>query len=323
MDDGSAARAGYGGLTRSAAPASTPSTPAQLAGLRELFGEIGNLKRIRSAGRHGSIAQRGFRRAWTALATGCEPAEVMRATVAAALAAARLGDLDRATLAALGLDGAAADTILRRGFDAVAPGLDPSLADALRPGLETRLPERGNIPPFVADLEAQPRAGATCPDKPRLVLEPPENHAEHCWAVAVYGVLLSPHYGAEPVTVFLAALAHHLHNAAMPDSGFTGEMLLGDKLESVCEHATGQALGQLSAGLRETIVNARGILPNALTAEGQAFHAADVIDRVLQITQHLRPASITMATVLDDLELVHQGPVKAFHDGVLAEMGLP
>ena len=48
-----------------------------------------------------------------------------------------------------------------------------------------------------------------------------------------------------------------------------------------------------------------------------------MIDRVTQIAQHLRPASISMSTVLDELELVHAGPVKPFHDRVLAEMGLP
>ncbi len=307
-------------MTRSPAPATAPD---DLADLRNLFRELGDLKRVRSARRQGSIAQRGFRRAWGALAAGREPLEVMRATVAAALAAARLGDLDRGKLCSLGLDAPASDMILRRGFDAVAEPLDPTLADALRAGLTVELPERGDVPAFIADLEAQPRAGATCPGKPRLVLEPPENHAEHCWAVAVYGVLLSPHYRADPVTVFLAALAHHLHNAAMPDSGFTGEMLLGDSLDAVCAHATALALDQLDAPLREAIVSARTILPDAQSAEGRAFHAADVIDRVLQITQHLRAASITMASVLDEFELVHDGPVKPFHGGVLAAMGLP
>ncbi len=64
------------------------------------------------------------------------------------------------------------------------------------------------------------------------MFEPPENHAEHCLAVAVYGVLLAPRYGADPSVVFLAGLAHHLHNARLPDSGFTGEALLGDDWHS-------------------------------------------------------------------------------------------
>ncbi len=140
--------------------------------------------------------------------------------------------------------------------------------------------------------------------------------------VAVYGVALSPFYGADPETVFLAGLAHHLHNAAMPDSGFTGEMLLGSHLGPVMERATAAALAELPAGLRARVEEARRVLPDAETPEGRAFHAADVADRVLQIGQHLAAASLTMDVVLGDMELVHDGPVKAFHDAVLADMGL-
>ena len=291
--------------------------------LRDLFQEIGDLKRIRSAGRHGSVATRGFRAAWATLTNGATPAATMSSIVAAAMSATRLGDLDRAKLRELGLGDAEAAEVLHRAFDAVAEGLDPTFGRRLRHGLEADAPLERSRPAFVQALAEQPRAGATCPGKPRIVLEPPENHAEHCWAVAVLGVLLSPSYGAEPVTVFLAGLAHHLHNAAMPDSGFTGEVLLGDQLEPVMARATDAALAQLDEPLRGTIVAARRILPDDGSPEGRAFHAADVIDRVMQIAQHLRPASITMATVLDELELVHQGPVKPFHDRVLAEMGLP
>ena len=294
------------------------------AHLRGLFGEIGDLKRIRSAGRDGSIAQRGFRRAWCALAAGDAPAQVMRRSVAAALAAARLGDLDWRKLGELGLDSDAALDVLRASFDAVAGGLDARLRAELRAGLDAPGDAGSHYAPdFVRALEQQPRAGATCPGKPRLVLEPAENHAEHCWAVAVFGVLLSPSYDADPVTVFVAALAHHLHNARMPDSGFTGEMLLGAHLDGVCAQATDHALAQLAPPLRACVVEARAILPRADTPEGRAFHAADVIDRVMQIAQHLRAASATMADVLDELELVHDGPVKPFHDRVLAEMRLP
>ena len=290
--------------------------------LRGLLGEIGDLKRIRSAGRRGSIAQRGFRQAWGDLAAGDEPAQVMRRTVAAALAAARLGDLDRPKLGDLGLDADIATAVLRSSFDAVAADLDVHLTAELRGKLGSH-DAAHRAPAFVDDLEQQPRAGATCPGKPRLVLEPPENHAEHCWAVAVFGVLLSPSYHADPVTVFVASLAHHLHNARMPDSGFTGEMLLGPHLGDVCARATDHALAQLASPLRARVVEARKILPHADTPEGQAFHAADVIDRVMQIAQHLRAASTTMVDVLDELELVHDGPIKPFHDRVLAEMQLP
>jgi 5'-deoxynucleotidase YfbR-like HD superfamily hydrolase len=197
-----------------------------------------------------------------------------------------------------------------------------ALITRLRPALARELPA-AEPPPFVDALSRQPRAGVTCPGRPRIVLEPPENHAEHCLVVAVYGVLLAPAYGADPVTVFLAGLAHHLHNAAMPDSGFTGEMLLGAHLEPVMARAAAMVLAELPAALRETVERARAVLPDAATPEGRAFHAADVADRVLQIAQHLKAATLTMDVVLGDMELVHDGPVKGFHDDVLRELGLP
>jgi hypothetical protein len=54
----------------------------------------------------------------------------------------------------------------------------------------------------------------------------------------------------------------------------------------------------------------------------QAFHAADVLDRVLQVHHHARAAAFTAAQALDDLELVHDGPVQAFHLDVLRSAGL-
>ncbi len=293
-----------------------------LSALRDLLGELGDLKRTRSAARAGSVAERGFTAAWAALCAGEEVEAVMTASVAAALAAARLGDIDADKLAHLGLDEMAAVGVLRRAFDAVAPALDPAQSEMLRGALGEALPA-GLVPPFVVALAEQPRAGATCPGKARLMLEPPENHAEHCWAVAVFGALLSPRYGADASTVFLAGLAHHLHNASLPDSGFTGEMLLEPHLAQICAAATERALAELPPELRLEVVAARDILPDASTPEGCAFHAADVIDRVTQMAQHLRVASVTLPVLLDDWALVHDGPVKAFHDGVLAEMGLP
>ena len=290
--------------------------------LRALFGELGDLKRTRSAGRAGSIAERGFALAWSALCAGEDTRRVMEVSVADALAAARLGDLDKSKLAELGLEDEAARVVLRRSFDAVAPALDPAQAVALRQALGATL-RQADTPAFVAALAAQPRAGATCPGKPRILLEPPENHAEHSWAVAVFGVVLAPRYGADACAVFLAGLAHHLHNAAMPDAGFTGEMLLGDRLEAVCAGATARALAELPERLRGEVVAARAILPDAATPEGRAFHAADVIDRVTQMAQHLRVATVTMPMLLDDWALVHDGPVKTFHEHVLAEMRLP
>ena len=110
--------------------------------LRDLFGELGDLKRIRSAGRVGSIAERRFRLAWGALVAGADVEHVMRATVAASLAAARIGDLDAAKLGDLGLGEAAIRDTLRRAFDEVGASLDRKLFEDLRAGLDDGLPAR-------------------------------------------------------------------------------------------------------------------------------------------------------------------------------------
>ena len=309
------------GATVAMAAEAVPETAP--AALLTLFRELGVLKRLHSAGRRGSIADRLFRAAWGALAVGDAPAEIAFRVTGAALAAARLGDLDGAALRALGLDDAEVSAILARAFDAVAEAIPEPLRATLRRRLgQLDVADDAGLPPFVAALEAQPRAGITAPGRPRIMLEPPENHAEHCLIVAVYGVLLAPTYGADPETVFLASLAHHLHNAAMPDSGFTGEVLLGEHLDAVIATAAAAALDQLAPALRAEVEFARAILPDAETPAGRAFHAADVIDRVLEIAQHLRAATLTMDVVLGEMELVHAGPVKGFHDRVLAEMGL-
>ena len=286
-----------------------------------LLRELGDLKRIRSAGLAGTIAARLFRRGWAALARGDAPAVVMRRTVAAALAAARLGDLDRDKLGQLGLSDAEALAVLARGFDEVTGLVDATLAADLRAALADGAPDDGAVPAFVDLLAEQPRAGVTCPGKPRLLLQPAESHAEHCLTVAIYGVLASPEYGADPVAVFVASMAHHLHNVHMPDAGFTGEVLLSDLLERVIADARERALAELSPGVQALVREALAPIGGEATPEARAFHVGDVLDRVLEIEQHARSA-VDMAVVLGDYELVHAGPVKAFHDQVLREVGL-
>jgi 5'-deoxynucleotidase YfbR-like HD superfamily hydrolase len=154
------------------------------------------------------------------------------------------------------------------------------------------------------------------------VLEPPESHAEHCALVAIGGALLSPSWGAQPGRVFLAGLAHHLHNALLPDSGFAGEVLLGEWLQPAMARATDLAMRELPEEARARVDSACRILPDAETPEGRAFHAADTLDRVLQVEHHLRAAGTSMGFVLREMELVHAGPVKPFQDAVLSRMGL-
>ncbi|MGI4746930.1 MAG: hypothetical protein ACRYGI_02220 [Janthinobacterium lividum] len=245
----------------------------------------------------------------------------MRESVFKLLAAARLGDLDVTTLGELGLGRVDAATVQRAGVAEISAEL-PDAIVSLISDVDPQPDQDGADADFVDRLACQPRAGVTCPGIQRLLFEPAENHAEHCAIVALYGVLLSPVYGADPETVWLASLSHHLHNAFMPDSGFSGEILLGDHLEPMMQRATALCLDQLPTTLADKVRTARRILPDVASPEGRAFHAADTLDRVWQIDQHLRPGRVTLDFVLNDMALVHAGPVKTFQDALLREAGL-
>lgn len=293
-----------------------------LAALTPLAAELCTLKRVRDARAPESLAARLFRRAWAALLAGQDAESCALQTTADALAACRLGGIDRAALAACGIEGDAAAAILARSFDEVAIPLDPALGRALRARIGQDMAS-GAAPAFAEALIRQPRAGATCPGKPRIILEPPESHGEHCLVVAVLGTLIAPRYGATPTLPFLAGLAHHLHNATLPDSGFAGEMLLGAELEPILRRLFADALAALPMPLAAATRAALDHIGGAGTAEGRAFHAADVIDRVLEMRHFAAVGRFTVDQALDDMDLVHAGPVQRFHRMVLAEAGLP
>ena len=299
-----------------------PVTAAALRDAVPLAIELCDLKRVRDASSIESLASRMFRAAWGALAAGQDPAEVAMRATAGALAAARLGGIDAGVLMKCGLNEREAADVLRRSFDEVSGPVEGQLAEALRSGLGGILWDEA-APDFAEALILQPRAGATCPGKPRIVLEPPEGHGDHCFVVAVLGCVLAPRYGANPATAFLAGMAHHLHNAVLPDSGFAGEVLLGDHLRPILARLFASALETLDMPLRGRVSGALDMIQDAATPEGQAFHAADVIDRVLQMRHYDRVAAFTIDQALEEMDLVHAGPTQAFHQAVLRDAGLP
>ncbi|WP_435017228.1 hypothetical protein TA3x_004824 [Tundrisphaera sp. TA3] len=293
--------------------------------LRPLLGEINDLKRIRRAGRAGSVAAHGFARAWAALISGADPARVAWAEAASGVASARLGAIDAAVLADAGLSETESIEVLRAGVDSFAECLDPSIRDRLGEAVGGLPADPGGLEPlpgWVGRLADQPRAGATRPGHPRLILEPAESHADHCYVTAVYAVLVASSFDADPAIPFLAGLSHHLHNAELPDSGFAGEELLGRHLGPIMDRLTARAMGELPPALAEVVARARLILPHADTPEARAFHAADVLDRVLQMDYHARAAGFRIDQALVDLDLVHPGPIQAFHLDVLGDAGL-
>ena len=298
-----------------------PLLPA-LAALAPLLREVGDAKRVRVASAPGSLAEQAFSRAWARLVEGEDPEPVALSETAAAVARARLGGVDAEVLREAGLSGREAAAVLRRAFAEVSGVLHVEVRERLCEALP--LVRRPVAPPplLAGVLNRQPRAGATCPGLPRILVEPPESHGDHCLTVAVYGVLIAPLVGADPVVPFLIGLAHHLHNAFLPDAGFAGEVLLGEHLTRVMSTLEERELTALPVDLADRLRDVLVLRADAVAPASQAFHAADVLDRVLQVHHHARAAGFTATQALDDLELVHAGPVQAFHAGVLAAAGL-
>ncbi|MDH6229099.1 hypothetical protein [Streptomyces sp. MJP52] len=289
-----------------------------------LLRETGDLKRVRTAdGGGASVAERAFRRSWAELVRGEDPGRIAVRECAAAVAGARLAGIDGPVLRRCGLTAGEAVAVLERSLLQHADRMTPATRGLLRAALPDLVeePYGGPAPGFAEALCAQPRAGATRPGRPRLIVEPPESHGDHCWAVAVHGVLLAEAFGAAPGDVFLLGLAHHLHNAVLPDAGFAGEELLGGHLPAVLARLTRQALAALPAALAARVEPLLALREGADTPAARAFHAADVIDRVLQVRHHARAAAFTAEQALEDLDLVHPCAVSGFHRAVLDAAG--
>ncbi|MDC0707995.1 hypothetical protein POL68_05885 [Stigmatella sp. ncwal1] len=302
---------------------STRVAPAGLTRLRPLLSELLDLKRVRTPDQPDGLAAHGFRRAWAALSAGVEPIRVALRETALALASVRLGGMDAAVLQRAGLSPEAATKVLRRSLEAAAVSVDPRLRERLHAALAEPFETKDTaLPVFVEKLVCQPRAGATSPQGPRILMEPLESHADHCYAVAISAVLIAPLMEADPVLPFVAGLSHHLYSADLPDAGFAGESLLAEELAPIVKRLTERALGCLDAAPAARVKASHGLLAHADTPEAQAFHAADVLDRVLEMEYHARVAGFSLGQALDDLELVHEGPLQPYEKAVVKAAGV-
>ena len=293
-----------------------------VSALLPLYRELNDLKRVRVASRSGSIAERLFLRSWARLAGGEDLRSVALSETALAVAAARLAGIDAAVLADGGLSPSERLDVLRAGLNAAGPP-DPAQRETLRQSLTADVqpdPEAG--PAFARLLAAQPRAGATRPGFRRVMLEPAENHADHCSIVAVQAVLAAPLYGADAAQVFLTGLSHHLHNARLPDAGDAGDALLGDRLKPLMEAFRAQAIAELPEALQGPVRASLDSVFRSDTPDSQAFQTADVLDRVLEMEWHANSAAFTLSVALDDMDIVHPGPVQAFQLKIMRETGL-
>ena len=298
-----------------------------------LFTALQDLKRQYPAHYRGrSIATQLFRRAWSQLLTSERSlAEVARRTVATATAQVLFPGCDAGFWPHTGLREQQVAELLRASIAETCAGA--GLADATLAALGACAEDlaadyfgaaqaEATLPRALDLLCRQPRAGATRPGFQRLVLTPAELHGEHCLLTAVYAYLSADGYGAQPEVAFLAGLAHHLHNALLPDCGFAGEMLLGEHLAPVIDTLRERALEQLPDALADATRAALRHHETIATPEGEAISAGDVLDRVLDVKWRTRAAAVTDADILGDLDLVHAGPLKDFQVTLLNAYGL-
>jgi 5'-deoxynucleotidase YfbR-like HD superfamily hydrolase len=322
-------------------PGADAGDGAALRALLPLAREFNTLKRVRAAGRPGSWAERAFARAWGRVAQGHPPAEVARWELVAAITATVLGAVDAEFFAAERASPVLAYRAMRTGWQAATAPLPPEarhllaatvgegagaltthLAQAAAAAHEAPLP----VPSWVARLAEQPRAGPTRPGTPRLMLVPAESHAEHCWAVAVTGALLAPAYGADAATVFLAGLAHHLPNAWLPDAGDAADVALAGALDAMHPALRDRALCELAAGPRVAVEAALAAATAGESGDARAFHAADALDRVLEMEWFARVAAFTLDDALGErpgaFNILHPGPNQEAERAALGAAGL-
>ncbi|WP_116105724.1 hypothetical protein [Lewinella sp. IMCC34191] len=296
-----------------------------------LFAELQDLKRLQPAHYPFSISTHLFRLSWHRWINGEDVVVIARDVLLKALLSVRFPGLDGRFYAVARLTGERTEEILREALrmtveDAISEELYTELSEHLSgmlPALTApRYPSEGELPAPLEALCRQPRAGATHPDRPRLVLLPPEMHSDHCLLTAVYAAIMADQYGGNRGTVFLAGLAHHLHNAYLPDCGFAGEICLGPDLDDIVNRCRGEALQHFDAEQREAIRHALTFHESIARPEGKAISAGDVMDRVLDVKWRTRAAAVTDATVLGELDLVHPGPLKDFQSELLQASGL-
>ena len=175
---------------------------------------------------------------------------------------------------------------------------------------------------LIKDHISQPRAGVTCPDKPRVVLQPTESHGDHCIMVAVYAYLLSPFYDSDPIDAFTIGLFHHLHNCILPDSGFAGECILGNCLNRVIDSARATTASVLSVSTKTKLDRLFKEIEQTSSPVAKAFHAADCIDRVLQLQYYEKAHGFSVSDAIEKLNLIHDGPAKTFQMQTLQSCGL-
>jgi len=297
-----------------------PAIADQLA----FFRELNDLKRLYAynLGPH-SYASAVFLGATKALHSDAPlQADVWCASI---VSAARLGAITANVLRDIGIDKSESSVVLKNAVlvqSSLSGPLRISLTDACEVLNQICLENVPQSPDWATRLAASPRAGATCPGKARIALEPAEMHSDHCAMVATYAFLLADTFSANREDAWLIGLCHHFHNAYLPDAGFTGEILLGVHLNRVVNSLRLRVLNTLSERYRNRVSYLFDEINDLQSPLAQTFHAADTIDRVLQMEHFERVAQFRVATALEEFNLVHEGAAQEFQHALLRSIGI-
>ena len=305
--------------------AQSPSLPFEEIGcLLGLLREVNDTKRLYSYNLgQDSYATWVFRQACGAVSGG-HPLEA-DVWSAAMVGAARLGAITPDVLRDGGLDEAERTAIFKESIlthEALPKKVCDSLTTACHSIEKVSSATLVTEAKWVERLATAPRAGATCPGKPRIALEPPEMHSDHCATVAVYAYLLADFFGADREDAWLIGLCHHFHNAYLPDAGFTGEMMLGTHLDRMIETWRSRVIDGLPERFRSRVIRLFEEITGVATPLAKTFHAADTIDRVVQMEHYERAARFRVRQAMVDLNLVHEGAAQAFQHELLKSIGL-
>lgn len=296
---------------------------SEISGRLGLLRELNDLKRLYAYNLGASsFATVVFRQASEAISSG----QPLQADVwcTAIVSAARLGAITPEVLRDVGLDESERINVIANAISEHG-ALPQDLLDSLLTASYALDKVSGPIPAgadWVERLAAAPRAGPTCPGKPRIALEPAEMHSDHCAIVAVYAYLLADVFGAAREDAWLIGLCHHFHNAYLPDAGFTGEVMLGGHLEQVIEITRARVIESLPEIISERVAELFREIDSASSPLAKTFHAADTIDRVVQMEHYQRASEFRVRDALLELNLVHEGAAQAFQYELLASIGL-
>jgi 5'-deoxynucleotidase YfbR-like HD superfamily hydrolase len=289
-----------------------------------LLRELNDLKRLYAYNLGSdSFATWIFRRACDAIPSG-QPLDAAT-WCASVVSAARLGAITSAVLLDIGIsdeERIAMQTESIITHESLPVEVCDSLTQACLGSTRVVTERLPSVAEWVERLAAAPRAGATCPGKPRIALEPAEMHSDHCLMVAVYGYILADLFGANREDAWLIGLSHHFHNAYLPDAGFTGEMLLGTHLQQVLATLRTRVISELPSEMGSRVTRLFDEISDVETPLARTFHAADTIDRVLQMEQYERASQFKVKQALEDFNLVHEGTAQTFQHHLLQTLGL-